>query len=76
SPGPLAPRIQAVSALMDSTSTDLTQFQSRGGKIILQHGQSDQFIPAQLSIDYYNRLVSRFGQGPLNQFLKFYLVPG
>ncbi|MBC8751656.1 pimeloyl-ACP methyl ester carboxylesterase [Paraburkholderia sp. WC7.3g] len=76
SPGPLAARIQAVSALMDSTSTDLTQFQSRGGKIILQHGQSDQFIPAQLSIDYYNRLVSRFGQGPLGQFLKFYLVPG
>ncbi|RKT13503.1 feruloyl esterase [Paraburkholderia sp. RAU2J] len=75
-PGPLAARIQAVSALMDSTSNDLTQFQSRGGKIILQHGQSDQFIPAQLSIDYYNGLVSRFGQGPLDQFLKFYLVPG
>ncbi|MGF6605123.1 pimeloyl-ACP methyl ester carboxylesterase [Paraburkholderia sp. WSM4175] len=76
SPGPLAARVQAVSALMDSTSTDLTQFQSRGGKIILQHGQADQFIPAQLSTDYYNRLVSRFGQGPLDQFLKFYLVPG
>ncbi|MFP3560839.1 tannase/feruloyl esterase family alpha/beta hydrolase, partial [Paraburkholderia sp. SIMBA_049] len=75
-PGSLTSRVQAVSALMDSTSTDLSQFQSRGGKIILQHGQSDQFIPAQLSIDYYNRLVSRFGQGPLGQFLKFYLVPG
>ncbi|MBR8336084.1 tannase/feruloyl esterase family alpha/beta hydrolase [Burkholderia ambifaria] len=75
-PGSLTSRVQAVSALMDSTSTDLSQFQSRGGKIILQHGQSDQFIPAQLSIDYYNRLVSRFGQGPLSQFLKFYLVPG
>ncbi|MGF6507114.1 tannase/feruloyl esterase family alpha/beta hydrolase [Paraburkholderia sp. 32] len=75
-PGSLTARVQAVSALMDSTSTDLTQFQSRGGKIILQHGQADQFIPAQLSIDYYNRLVSRFGQAPLDQFLKFYLVPG
>ncbi|RKE23837.1 feruloyl esterase [Paraburkholderia sp. BL23I1N1] len=75
-PGPLTARVQAISALMDSTSTDLTQFQSRGGKIILQHGQADQFIPAQLTIDYYNRLVSRFGQGPLSQFLKFYLVPG
>ena len=75
-PGSLTSRVQAVSALMDSTSTDLSQFQARGGKIILQHGQSDQFIPAQLSIDYYDRLVSRFGQGPLGQFLKFYVVPG
>ncbi|AQT51560.1 feruloyl esterase (plasmid) [Paraburkholderia sp. PGU19] len=75
-PGLLTSRVQVVSALMDSTSTDLSQFQARGGKIILQHGQSDQFIPAQLSIDYYDRLVSRFGQGPLSQFLKFYLVPG
>ncbi|MBW8834186.1 MAG: tannase/feruloyl esterase family alpha/beta hydrolase, partial [Burkholderia sp.] len=75
-PGSLTSRVQAVSALMDSTSTDLSQFQARGGKIILQHGQSDQFIPAQLSIDYYDRLVSRFGQGPLSQFLKFYVVPG
>ncbi|MFM0260088.1 tannase/feruloyl esterase family alpha/beta hydrolase [Paraburkholderia sediminicola] len=75
-PGSLTSRVQVVSALMDSTSTDLTQFQGRGGKIILQHGQSDQFIPAQLSIDYYDRLASRFGQGPLSLFLKFYLVPG
>jgi len=75
-PGSLTSRVQALSALMDSTTTDLSQFKSGGGKIILQHGQSDQLIPAQLSVDYYNRLVSRFGQGPLSQFLKFYLVPG
>ncbi|HEX7909012.1 MAG TPA: tannase/feruloyl esterase family alpha/beta hydrolase [Paraburkholderia sp.] len=76
SPGSLTARIQAISALMDSTTTDLTKFQSRGGKLILQHGQSDQFIPAQMTIDYYNRLVERFGHERLSQFAKFYLVPG
>ncbi|TCG02765.1 hypothetical protein BZM27_53415, partial [Paraburkholderia steynii] len=69
-PGSLTARIQAVSALMDSTTTDLTQFQSRGGKLIFQHGQADQYIPAQLTIDYYNRLLSRFGQGPLRNALE------
>lgn len=75
-PGPLTARTQAVSALWDATTTDLTEFQKRGGKVILQHGVADQAIPAQMSIDYYNRLVGRFGQESLGQFLKFYLVPG
>jgi feruloyl esterase len=75
-PGPLTARTQAVSALWDATTTDLTAFQKRGGKVILQHGLADQAIPAQMSIDYYNRLVARFGQEALGQFLKFYLVPG
>lgn len=75
-PGPLTARTQAVSALWDATSTDLTAFRQRGGKMILQHGLSDQAIPAQMTTDYYHRLVERFGQEALGQFLKFYLVPG
>ncbi len=77
-PGSLTSRVQAVSALMDSTSTDLSQFQCARRQDHSAHGQSGriQFIPAQLSIDYFDRLVSRFGQGPLGQFLKFCVVPG
>ncbi|MHA7685401.1 tannase/feruloyl esterase family alpha/beta hydrolase [Cupriavidus sp. PET2-C1] len=75
-PGALTARTQAVSNMVDATSTDLTTFKQRGGKLILQHGQSDQFIPAQMSIDYYNRLVTRYGQATVGEFVKFYLVPG
>ncbi|WP_244136930.1 tannase/feruloyl esterase family alpha/beta hydrolase [Burkholderia pyrrocinia] len=75
-PGPLTSRAETVSSLTDATSTDLTAFKNRGGKLILQHGQSDQFIPAQMSIDYYNRLLASYGQAELSSFLKFYLVPG
>jgi hypothetical protein len=28
------------------------------------------------SIDYYNQLVKRFGQNQIDDFMKFYLVPG
>jgi feruloyl esterase len=75
-PGAFTARTQLVSSMMDSTSTDLSAFKERGGKLILQHGQSDQFIPAQMSIDYYNRLLARYGQSSLDAFVKFYLVPG
>jgi len=75
-PGALTDRTKMVSNLMDATSTDMTAFKNRGGKLILQHGQSDQFIPAQMSIDYYNRLLASYGQDALSSFLKFYLVPG
>jgi feruloyl esterase len=62
--------------MVDATSTDLNAFKARGGKLILQHGQSDQFIPAQMSVDYYNRLLTRYGQSTVDEFVKFYLVPG
>lgn len=75
-PGPLTARVQAVSALQDATTTDLAAFQSRGGKLILQHGTSDNFIPYQMTIDYYKRLEARYGSGALKQFVKFFLVPG
>ena len=75
-PGPLTARTQTVSQMMDSTTVNLDNFKNRGGKVILQHGQSDQFIPAQMSIDYYNRLLASYGQNALSSFLKFYLVPG
>lgn len=75
-PGALTARTQTVSQMMDSTTVNLDSFKNRGGKVILQHGLSDQYIPAQMSIDYYNRLLANYGQNTLSSFLKFYLVPG
>lgn len=75
-PGPWTTRVQAVSALQDATSTDLTAFQKRGGKLILQHGTSDPLIPVEMTVDYYKRLEARFGGNTLKQFVKFYVVPG
>lgn len=75
-PGALTARVQAVSSLQDATTTDLTAFKNRGGKLIMQHGTADNFIPYQMSVDYYKRLAERFGENNLKQFMKFYIVPG
>jgi len=42
----------------------------------LLHGTADQIVTPYSSVDYYNKLVDRFGKRSLDQFVQFYLVPG
>ncbi|MBW9105294.1 tannase/feruloyl esterase family alpha/beta hydrolase [Paraburkholderia phenoliruptrix] len=65
-------RVQAVSALTDATSTDLSAYVAKGGKLIMTHGLADEIV----STDYYNGLVQRFGQNTVDGFVRFYLMPG
>jgi Tannase and feruloyl esterase len=74
-PTPWAARIVEVSAILDANSVDLTQFMSRGGKLILMVGAIDDSITPYNTLDYYKRLVSRFGQA-LDSFVRFYYIPG
>ncbi|SAK80599.1 tannase/feruloyl esterase family alpha/beta hydrolase [Caballeronia ptereochthonis] len=75
-PGAYRARVQAVSALSDATNTDLGAFQAKGGKIIMTHGLADEIVSTDSSTDYYNGLVARFGQGTVDGFVRFYLMPG
>lgn len=66
----------ALSNRLDSTSTNLTAFRNRGGKILWLHGFDDSIVPFQASIDYFDRLTTAYGATDLNSFLRFYSVPG
>jgi feruloyl esterase len=56
---------------------DLTRFRDRGGKIIIYHGLADQLIPAEGTIDYYQRLQQQMGSAKKTaQFARLFLVPG
>lgn len=68
-------RIQELGEIMDVTSVDLTRFQAYGGKVILTHGTIDDFITPHNTVQYYERLQDRF-KNRLDDFLKFYMVPG
>ncbi len=63
------------SATLDATHPDLSAFQRRGGKLLHYHGWTDAAIPAQMSIDYRQSVVARMG-GSVDDFYRFYLVPG
>jgi feruloyl esterase len=69
-------RIATVAAVMDVTNISLAEFKAKGGKIIMTHGTADDFITPHNSIAYYNRQVNEFGQAGLDEFLRFYVIPG
>lgn len=69
-------RLIEVSNLVDANSVDIAAFRDRGGKLLLLHGTVDPSTSPWNSVDYFQRLQARFGQASLDQFVKFYLVPG
>jgi pimeloyl-ACP methyl ester carboxylesterase len=69
-------RLQEISKLIDASDDDISAFKARGGKLLLMHGTVDSAVPPQNTVDYYQRLLARFGQGPLDDFVRFYLAPG
>lgn len=69
-------QIVAVSAVLETANPDISAFQARGGKLILLHGTADEAVSPYNTIDYYNQIVSTFGQASLDQFVRFYIVPG
>jgi tannase/feruloyl esterase len=69
-------RLKVVSKILDASSVELEPFHARGGKLLLLHGTADMAVPPQNTIDYYERLVARFGADKLKEFVRFYVVPG
>ena len=69
-------RLKQVSKILDASSVALEPFRDRGGKLLLLHGTADMAVPPQNTIDYYERLVARFGADKLRDFVRFYVVPG
>jgi feruloyl esterase len=57
---------------------DLSQFHSRGGKILSYHGMSDMLIPTSSTPYYYNHVLRTLEPKSIDvdSFFKFFLVPG
>ena len=75
-PGKWATRIAEVSEIWDANSVDLSPFMSKGGKVILTVGSIDHTISPYNTVNYYDRLVMRFGQATADTFVRFYRIPG
>lgn len=64
------------SKLLDSNSVKIANFQGKGGKLILVVGTTDTAISPYNTINYYKRLQEQFKQSRLDQFVRFYTIPG
>jgi feruloyl esterase len=69
-------RIATVASIMDVSDVSLEKFKAKGGKIIMTHGTSDDFITPHNSELYYQRQVKQFGQAGVESFMRFYMIPG
>lgn len=75
-PASQAAALQTLSRLIDASDPDISAFQKRGGKLLLIHGTVDMAVTPYNTIAYYERLKARFGDAALQQFVRFYVVPG
>jgi feruloyl esterase len=67
---------KADNGVLAATSTELTPFVSRGGKLIIYHGWGDQNIPPRESVNYYNGLVKTMGKEKVGDAVRLFMVPG
>jgi Tannase and feruloyl esterase len=71
-----AGRIGTLVEQISANSTNLDRFRQKGGKLIFFHGLVDDYIPVYSSIQYYERLQGRYEQDTLEDFVRFYTIPG
>ena len=74
-PGPYAKRISELSKQLD-TSTDISAFVARGGKLLIAHGLQDVLVSTRASEMYWKLLHERFGRHRVEKFARYYEVPG
>lgn len=60
----------------DALDPDLSEFQAKGGKLILYHGWSDAAVPPRFTIDYYRAVRDKLGAERADAFARLYMVPG
>jgi len=64
-------------AAVNATSTDLSVFRSRGGKLIMYSGWADPIGPPLDAIDYYKRVEEATGgRQKVESFFRLFMVPG
>ncbi|WP_284294431.1 tannase/feruloyl esterase family alpha/beta hydrolase [Luteimicrobium album] len=55
---------------------DLRAFARSGGKLITWHGQADQLVPTQGTVDYKQRVDGLLGSRNVDSFYRLFLLPG
>jgi len=67
---------KADSGVLAATSTELTPFVKRVGKLLIYHGWSDQNIPPRESVTYYKGLLQTMGREKVAEGVRLFMVPG
>ncbi|MEV7184990.1 tannase/feruloyl esterase family alpha/beta hydrolase [Kitasatospora sp. NPDC093102] len=63
--------------IIGTDDPDLSAFRDSGGKLLTWHGQADQFIPAQGTVEYRRQVERKMGGTErVDDFYRLFLAPG
>lgn len=63
--------------VIGSDDPDLSGFRKAGGKLLTWHGESDQYIPTQGTVDYHQQVDQKMGGSQkVDDFYRLFLAPG
>jgi hypothetical protein len=69
-------RIVELTGIQDANKTDLSAFQSRGGKILMAHGSHDALVSTRATEQYFDRIRNTMGAAAVTGFMRYYEIPG
>lgn len=69
-------KIDEMARIFDPDAVDLSAFKARGGKMIIVHGWGDALITANMTIDWFDRVLAHMGKSAVDEFAQLYLIPG
>src|SRR5690606_25970740 len=75
-PGEHQARLVELAEIVGATATDWSEFADAGGKILWLHGTDDPSITPWSSVALVDRIRADMGDEAVDEFLRFYLVPG
>ena len=61
-------------SLLSAKNPDLSRFAKRNGRLIIWHGWADAALPAQGTIDYYEKVVERDPKA--KDYARLFMIPG
>lgn len=70
------PKMAQTAALVDAINPDLRAVKTKGAKILHYHGWADALVTPFGSIDYYDSVLRKMGDGATKEFYRMFLVPG
>jgi feruloyl esterase len=62
--------------VVNARDPDISEFVSRGGKLLMWEGWNDTYIPPDIAIDYYDSVVNRLGVDRVQHSVRLFMVPG
>ena len=68
-------RREQVAAWLDTTSSDLSAFRARGGKMIVAVGTDDTIASSGEQLNYYQTILDTMGREAVDSFARLYVLP-